>query len=58
MIILFRSLKIGDFVEIKDVMGTVKDITLNFTELADLSNVKVVVPNFQSLGQHDQELFR
>lgn len=45
MIILFRPLKIGDFVEVDDVMGTVKDITLNYTELADLGNVKVIVPN-------------
>ncbi|WP_299845950.1 mechanosensitive ion channel domain-containing protein [uncultured Roseovarius sp.] len=50
MIILFRPLKIGDFVEIDDVMGTVKDITLNYTELADLGNVKVVVPNSEVWG--------
>lgn len=50
MIILFRPLKIGDFVEINDTMGTVKDITLNYTELADLSNVKVVVPNSEVWG--------
>ncbi|MEL6284801.1 MAG: mechanosensitive ion channel domain-containing protein [Pseudomonadota bacterium] len=50
MIILFRPLKIGDFVEINDIMGTVKDITLNFTELADLGNVKVVVPNSEVWG--------
>lgn len=50
MIILFRPLKIGDFVEINDIIGTVKDITLNFTELADLGNVKVVVPNSEVWG--------
>lgn len=50
MIILFRPLKLGDFVEINDTMGTVKDITLNYTELADLSNVKVVVPNSEVWG--------
>lgn len=50
MIILFRPLKIGDFVKINDVVGTVKEITLNYTEIADLGNVKVVVPNSQVWG--------
>ncbi|SMY10288.1 mechanosensitive ion channel family protein [Flavimaricola marinus] len=50
MIILFRPLKLGDFVEINDVVGTVKDITLNYTEVADLGNVKVVVPNSEVWG--------
>lgn len=50
MIILFRPLKIGDFVEVDGVMGTVKDITLNYTELADLGNVKVIVPNSEVWG--------
>lgn len=50
MLIVFRPLKAGDFVEVNDVVGTVKDITLNFTELADLSNVRVVVPNSQVWG--------
>lgn len=50
MIIVFRPLKIGDFVEINDIMGTVKEITLNFTELSDLGNVKVIVPNSEVWG--------
>ncbi|RLJ51646.1 small conductance mechanosensitive channel [Litoreibacter meonggei] len=50
MIILFRPLKVGDFVQVDDVMGTVKEITLNYTELADLSNVRVVVPNSEVWG--------
>ncbi len=50
MIIFFRPLKIGDFVEVNDVTGTVKDITLNFTEMADMSNVKVIVPNSEVWG--------
>ena len=50
MIILFRPLKIGDFVEINGIAGSVKDITLNFTEMADLGNVKVVVPNSEVWG--------
>lgn len=50
MIILFRPIKLGDFVQVNDVMGTVKEITLNYTEIADLGNVKVVVPNSEVWG--------
>lgn len=50
MIILFRPLKIGDFVQVNDVVGTVTDVTLNFTEIADLGNVRVVVPNSEVWG--------
>ncbi|MEH6647107.1 mechanosensitive ion channel family protein [Sulfitobacter sp.] len=50
MLILFRPIKIGDFVEVADVMGTVKAINLNFTELANLSNVQVIVPNSEVWG--------
>lgn len=50
MLILFRPIKIGDFVEVAGQMGAVKQINLNFTELADLSNVRVIVPNAQVWG--------
>jgi len=50
MLILFRPIKIGDFVEVAGMMGTVKEISLNFTEMADLSNVQVIVPNAQVWG--------
>lgn len=50
MIILFRPLKVGDFVKIGDVMGTVRDVNLNFTEVASLGNVKIVVPNSEVWG--------
>ncbi|MEL7175533.1 MAG: mechanosensitive ion channel domain-containing protein [Pseudomonadota bacterium] len=50
MIILFRPLKLGDFVQVNDVIGTVKEITLNYTEIADLGNVQVVVPNSEVWG--------
>jgi small conductance mechanosensitive channel len=50
MLILFRPIKIGDFVEVSGEMGTVKEISLNFTELSDLSNVQVIVPNAQVWG--------
>jgi len=50
MIILFRPLKLGEFVEVNDVAGTVKEITLNYTEIADLSNVRIIVPNAEVWG--------
>ncbi len=50
MIILFRPLKVGDFVKVNGVMGTVREITLNYTEIADLGNVQVVVPNSEVWG--------
>ncbi len=50
MIVFFRPIKIGDFVEVNGQMGTVKDITLNCTELAAISNVQVIIPNSQVWG--------
>ncbi|WP_370205904.1 mechanosensitive ion channel family protein [Pararhodobacter marinus] len=50
MIILFRPIKVGDFVEIADEMGTVKDISLNYTELASLGNTQVIIPNSEVWG--------
>ncbi|WP_439104018.1 mechanosensitive ion channel family protein [Celeribacter marinus] len=50
MIVLFRPFKNGDFVEVAGMSGTVKDISLNFTELANVSNVQVIVPNSQVWG--------
>lgn len=50
MIIFFRPFKNGDFVEVAGKMGTVKDISLNFTELKDASGIQVIVPNSQIWG--------
>ncbi|WP_068306533.1 mechanosensitive ion channel family protein [Pararhodobacter sp. CCB-MM2] len=50
MIIIFRPIKVGDFVEIADEMGTVKDISLNFTELASLGNTQIIIPNSEVWG--------
>ena len=51
MIIFFRPIKIGDFVEVDGQMGTVKDVTLNFTELASVVNVQIINPNAQVGGK-------
>lgn len=50
MLILFRPFKLGEFVDVGGTMGTVKALTLNFTELADLSNAQVIIPNSQVWG--------
>ncbi len=50
MIIFFRPIKLGDFVAVSGEMGTVKDITLNFTELASIDNVQIIIPNAQVWG--------
>ena len=50
MLILFRPIKLDDFVDVGGTMGTVKSLTLNFTELADVSNAQVIIPNAQVWG--------
>jgi len=45
MLLFFRPFRIGDFVEVGSITGTVKDITLFTTDLATLDNKKVIVPN-------------
>ncbi|MEN0652739.1 MULTISPECIES: mechanosensitive ion channel family protein [Hyphobacterium] len=50
MIVFFRPYKIGDFVDIADASGTVKDITLFTTELTAIDGVQITVPNGQAWG--------
>lgn len=50
MLILFRPVKLGDFVDVGGKMGTVKSLNLNFTELSDISNAQVIIPNAQVWG--------
>ncbi|PJE27949.1 small conductance mechanosensitive channel [Pseudooceanicola antarcticus] len=50
MIIFFRPIKNGDFVEVAGQMGTVKNINLNFTELASLTNSQIIIPNSEVWG--------
>ncbi len=50
MIIFFRPIKVGDFVEVNGQSGTVRDISLNNIELARLDNVQIIVPNSQVWG--------
>lgn len=45
MLILFRPIKLEDFVQVDGQMGTVTDITLNYIVLADLTNAQIIIPN-------------
>ncbi|WP_323784171.1 mechanosensitive ion channel family protein [Thalassovita sp.] len=50
MIVVFRPFKLGDFVEVSGQMGTVKNISLNCTEMARPDNVQVIIPNASVWG--------
>ncbi|WP_308917087.1 mechanosensitive ion channel family protein [Jannaschia sp. LMIT008] len=50
MMIIFRPIKLGDFVTINGQMGTVRSINLNFTELASIGNFQIIIPNSQVWG--------
>ncbi|MCP2678324.1 mechanosensitive ion channel [Maricaulaceae bacterium NA33B04] len=50
MIVFFRPYKIGDFVEVAGVAGSVKDVTLFYTELNTPDNKQIIIPNRQSWG--------
>lgn len=45
MLVIFRPIRVGDFVEVNGYMGTVKDISIFTTELATIENLQVIVPN-------------
>lgn len=50
MIVFFRPYKIGDFVEVAGTSGSVKDVTLFYTELSTPDNKQIIVPNGQAWG--------
>lgn len=50
MIVMFRPFRLGDFVDLGGNLGTVKDITLNYIEMATVDNVQTIVPNAQVWG--------
>ncbi len=45
MLVVFRPIKVGDFVEVNGKMGTVMDISIFTTELATVDNLQVIMPN-------------
>ena len=50
MIMIFRPYKLGDFVELAGVAGTVKDINLFQTVMSTPDNIKILVPNTQAIS--------
>ena len=50
MLVLFRPYRNGQFVDIGGTSGTVREITLFFTELVTPDNVQIIVPNGQAWG--------
>lgn len=45
MLVVFRPIKVGDFISVGGNSGTVKDISIFTTELATLDNVQIIIPN-------------
>ena len=50
MLLLFRPFKVGDYVEVGGVAGTVKAVTLFLTEMVTPDNIEIIVPNGQVWG--------
>ena len=50
MIVFFRPYKIGDYVEVAGVGGSVKDVTLFYTEMNTPDNRQMIVPSGQAWG--------
>ena len=44
-IVLFRPFRVGDKIKIKDVYGTVEDITLRHTVIRNFENKRIIIPN-------------
>lgn len=50
MLLVFRPFKIGDFVEVAGLNGTVKAVSLFVTELATPDNIQRLIPNGEVWG--------
>jgi len=50
LLLFFRPFKMGDFVDVGGITGSVKSITLFTTELATPDNRKIIVPNGKIWG--------
>jgi Small-conductance mechanosensitive channel len=57
MLLIFRPFKIGDYVEIADETGFVKDLSLFFTRITTRSNRLVVVPNGDIFNSKIRNIF-
>lgn len=52
LLILFRPMRVGDFVDIGGVMGTVVEVGILSTRLRTPDNKGITVPNSQIMGTH------
>ena len=50
MLLIFRPFKVGEFVDVGGLEGTVKMLGLFFTEMATSDNIKIIVPNSKIWG--------
>jgi len=50
-LIFTKPFKVGDIIEIEDVMGEVEDMTLACTRVRTVDNTLVVIPNKQIIGE-------
>ncbi len=50
MLLIFRPIRVGDFVEVSGQAGTVKEISIFSTILHTGDNVKIIMPNSQIFG--------
>jgi small conductance mechanosensitive channel len=51
MLLIFRPFRIGDKVSVGGMLGTVKSLSLFWTELASDDNIQIIVPNGGIWGQ-------
>ncbi|MHC4553318.1 MAG: mechanosensitive ion channel family protein [Planctomycetota bacterium] len=52
MMIVFKPVRVGDYVEVGGASGTVKEITIFTTVLAGIDNVRKIIPNAQVTGSN------
>ena len=50
MLMMFRPIKVGDFIEAAGHAGTVKELNLFVTEMATGDNIKIIIPNSKIWG--------
>ena len=50
-LIFTKPFKVGDIIEVTDVMGEVQDMTLARTELKTVDGTKIIIPNKHILGE-------
>jgi len=51
MLLVFRPFRVGHFVELGGMSGTVKELNLFTTELATGDNIQIIIPNSSVWGQ-------